>query len=83
MKLFDQFIEKSEITKKIVEAVETSTKLLKDISALCDSITKRLYEQQTEINQIYLILETMTKQGEFDQQIDEIRQTTNKKDIVN
>jgi hypothetical protein len=82
MKFFDSLLENSPLIKSLISAVESTTQLMKELSVLCASLTERVNEQQTALNQIYDLLEQAYSQ-EMDA-MDELRLTDpNKKNPLN
>lgn len=57
MKFFDSLLENSPLIKSLISAVESTSQLMKELSLLCASLTERVNEQQTALNQIYDLLE--------------------------
>jgi len=55
MKFFDSLLENSPLIKSLISAVESTSQLMKELSLLCASLTERVNEQQTALNQIYEI----------------------------
>jgi hypothetical protein len=82
MKFFDSLLEHSPLIKNLISAVESSTQLLKELSMLCATLSERVNEQQTAINQVYDLLEQM-----YSQELDAIEGLSptnpNKKDPLN
>lgn len=82
MKFFDSLLENSPLIKSLISAVESTTQLMKELSVLCASLTERVNEQQTALNQIYDLLEQAYNQ-ELDN-LEELRLTDpNKKNPLN
>lgn len=82
MKFFDSLLEQSTLIKNLISAVESSTQLLKELSMLCATLSERVNEQQTAINQVYDLLEQM-----YSQELDAVENLSsanpNKKDPLN
>lgn len=82
MKFLDSLLENSQLIKSLISAVESSTQLMKELSALCAALSERMNEQQTAINQIYDIFEQV-----YNQELDSIEElkdlNPNKKNPLN